>query len=93
MAEIKISYPGGQVGQRPQKIAKGDSCRFTCTDPGTLEIEFVNGSPTNTTKFKKDESFVAENTGRFRFKCTLTPPGGGPPKVLDPGVGGEIDVG
>jgi plastocyanin len=96
MAEIKISYtavPPGQVGPRPQKVKRGDACRFTSTDPGTLEVEFTNGSPTNTTKFKKDESFVAETPGRFRFKCTLTPPGGGTPRVLDPNVGGEIDVG
>jgi hypothetical protein len=96
MAEIKISYtavPPGQVGLRPQKIKQGDSCRFTCGDAGTLEVEFTNGSPTNIMKFKKDQSFVAEKTGRFKFKCTLTPAGGGPPRVLDPSVGGEIDVG
>jgi hypothetical protein len=92
MAEIKISYPAGQVGPRPQKVKLNESCRFTCTDPGTLEVEFTNGSPTNKKTFKKDESFVAKNPGRFLFKCTLTPPNG-PPQVLDPSVGGEIDVG
>ena len=103
MAEIKISYaatPAGQVGPRPQKIHKGESCSFTCTDPGTLDIEFISGSPTNTnaTKFKKGDTFVAEKSGRFRFKCTLTGPDGSKVVVGDPtdpnsGAGGEIEVG
>src|SRR5262245_16205199 len=101
MAEIKISYgaqPPGQVGPRPQKVNKGETCRFTCTDPGTLEIEFINGSPTGATKFKRGDSFVAEKSGRFRFKCTLTGPDGVKVVVGDPtdpnsGGGGEIEVG
>src|SRR5260370_27226558 len=102
MTEIKISYsavPKGQIGTRPQKIALNESCRVTSADPGTLTIEFINGSPVNNrTKINCDEVFIAEKAGRFRFKCILTPPGG-QPIVLgdsnDPNAtpGGEIDVG
>jgi hypothetical protein len=102
MTEIKISYsatPKGQIGPRPQKIALNESCRFTCADPGTLTIEFVNGSPvTNATKINKDENFVAAKSGHFKFKCILTPPGGSPITIGDPNdpnsaAGGEIEIG
>jgi hypothetical protein len=97
MAEIKISYlakPMGQIGDRPQKIDRDESCVFTCSDPGTLEIEFVDGSPTDSgaTKFGRSGTFVAHRSGKFKFACTFTKPDG--TKIhLDPHIGGEIEIG
>jgi hypothetical protein len=102
MAEIKISYsatPKGQVGPRPQRVKANEKCRFTCTDPGSLTMEFTNGSPMeNGTKIGKDQDFVASKSGLFKFRCVLTPPGGRPIVLGDPNdpnsvSGGELLVG
>ena len=81
MAEIKLSYsahPMGLIGTSPQPIKRNEPCQFSCQDPGTFEVEFVNGSPSddNVTKFNKDTGFVAHKPGRFKFQCTFFTPDG-----------------
>jgi hypothetical protein len=101
MAEIKLTYSGqpkGHIGPRPQQINKNESCVFTCADPGTFEIEFLNGSPahSNATKFDKHGSFVADKPGRFKFQCTFIRPNGTTVVVGGPNdaeLGGEIEIG
>jgi hypothetical protein len=102
MTEIRISYsaaPRGQVGPRPQPIKLNEVCRFTCAEPGSLTLEFLDESPLGYQKtIEKDVDFVPVKAGRFKFKCILTPPGGKPIVLGDPldpaaEIGGEIEVG
>ncbi len=101
--EIKLSYssqPKGLQGPSPQQIHKNESCVFTCDDPGSFEVEFLNGSPSSdtSTKFNKQSPrFVPiQKHGHFKFQCTFIRPDG--TKVVvgapsDPAPGGEIEIG
>ena len=102
MAEIKIIYSGaskGQAGPRPQRVKLNETCRVTCDQPGALTIDFIGPSPLREGRsMKRDTDFIVIKPGRFKFKCTLTPPGGRPLTLGDPqdpnsGIGGEIEVG
>src|ERR1051326_2602254 len=98
MAEIRISYPEGQLGPRPQAIKLNERCRVTCSQPGTVTIEFTQDSPFGAAIVHGNMDVVAKKPGKFKFKCTLTPPGGQPIVLGDAndpksGPGGELEIG
>ena len=100
MQVIEINYKnGGQVGEKPRKLAVNEEFVFACNDEGDLTLKFLDGSPLSDGKknAKKGIKLKAERAGRFAFKCVLVQDGEvlvlGDPDVPDSPAGGEIEVG
>ena len=98
MQKIEISYEnGGQIGEKPRRIRRGEEFRFVCNDPGELTMEFLGASPFAENKVKKDVDLKSDKTGRFPFKCVLVEDGKtrvlGDPNVAESAPGGEIEIG
>ena len=100
MQVIEISYKiGGQIGEKPRKLAVNEDFVFICNDEGDLTLKFLEDSPLGdgTKNAKKGTKLKAEKAGRFAFKCVLVQDGEvlvlGDPNVPDSPAGGEIEVG
>ena len=88
---LEIKYPNGLVGPGPRKIAHGGTFRFTCSDPGTVELEFKGKSPLADGKLivGPDTDFTAATPGNYHFDCTLITPAG---ETLKLKGGGELEI-
>jgi hypothetical protein len=100
-ATIEIRYsstPRGQVGDRPRKLPKDSTFRFTTNDPGVLTVEFLDTTPLSNGRKKVDANtdLVAATVGRHKFKCVLVHNGQtitfGDPNDPAASIGGELEV-